>query len=131
MTKHSCLVAGVTLALLATSCSFEEACEEVVQQSHASADGVYQAAVFSTDCGVLTNFNIAVNLRPSSESFDSSRGLIFSASPRPVDVKALWIGERELRVEASCGEGEKCNERQLQRTEKWRDVTITFLLRGF
>jgi len=130
MRNYLTMSCALTLLSLSMACGLTGLCEDEIKKVAPSPDGAYVATVFSVECGAVGSFNIHVALRHSGEPFSASKGDIFGAGPKPVTVDARWTGPRALEISVSCVETE-CNLGELVRSDEWKDVKITYPLKGF
>jgi hypothetical protein len=103
-----------------TSLSILGNCVDNIKYESVSPDRRFVATVFERSCGATTGFSTQVNIRESSQSFDSkSKGSILVTGGRNA-IYLSWIDKSHLSVSL-------LNVEIFKKEEMWNGISITYI----
>jgi hypothetical protein len=126
--------AGAMLVVLCLSCSgcFVE-CEEITKSQGQSADGVYGATAYYTDCGAVGDFFLNIKLTEKSLFGSTNQREVLSVMGR-FTARFDWPESRRLRVTVTCAAPGHCTDDEVKTLRKelesstraWRDLKVGY-----
>jgi hypothetical protein len=127
--------AGAMLIALCLSCSgcLLPDCSEVTLSQGQSADGVYSATAYATDCGAVGDFNLKVRLTEKSASGSTTRREVLNVMGR-FKASFDWPESRLLRVRVTCEQAGQCTDAEVENVRKvlassdraWRKLKVEY-----